>query len=120
MRSHTPITEPVQWTAPRSLHSALCKRSNPRQLVPKRLCNRCVFFCPMTAINGAEFGVVVSDEQYFSVWPTHRKLPFGWHFTGPTGTRAEMQQLVEQQFVSTISSTRLTPERQFRNSQSAD
>jgi len=74
----------------------------------------------MTTIKGAEFGVVVSDEQYFSVWPTHRKLPFGWHFTGPTGTRAEMQQLVEQQFVPTIPSTCLTPERQFRNSQSAD
>jgi uncharacterized protein YbdZ (MbtH family) len=74
----------------------------------------------MTAIKGAEFGVVVSDEQVFSVWPTRRKLPLGWHFTGPTGTQAEMQGLVEQQFVPTIPSTYLTPESQFRNSQSAD
>jgi uncharacterized protein YbdZ (MbtH family) len=53
----------------------------------------------MTASRDAEFGVVFSDAQYFSVWLTHRKLPFGWHFTGPTGTQAEMQALVEQQFV---------------------
>ena len=120
MRLHTIIIEPVQCTTPNPLRRVLCKRSEPRQLVPKHFCTRCVFFCLMTAIKGAEFGVVVSDERYFSVWPMHRRLPSGWHFTGPTGTKAEMQELVEQQFVPTIPSTYLTPERQFRNSQSAD
>ena len=44
-------------------------------------------------------GIVVNDADQFSVWLTHRRLPIGWRYTGPTGTRAQMHELVTQQFV---------------------
>ena len=74
----------------------------------------------MKYIDSIEFGIVCNEDRQFSIWPAHLPLPSGYAFTGPTGSRTEMLALVEQQFVPTIPSTHLAPERQFRNSQSAD
>jgi MbtH protein len=35
------------------------------------------------------YQVVVNHEQQYSLWPTDRELPPGWHTTGPAGTREE-------------------------------
>jgi MbtH protein len=35
------------------------------------------------------YQVVVNDEQQYSLWPTGRDLPLGWHPAGRTGTREE-------------------------------
>jgi MbtH protein len=66
------------------------------------------------------FGIVVNDEDQFSVWPTHRRLPIGWRYTGPTGTRAQMHELVRQHFVETIPSTYISRESRHRDSSWAD
>jgi MbtH protein len=57
------------------------------------------------------YGIIVNTERQFGVWPAHRKLPRGWHFTGPTGTRAEMEQLLREQFVETLPTPLITPGR---------
>jgi len=70
---------------------------------------------------GAEFGIIATDEHRLSVWPTHRGLPSGWHFVGPTGTQAEMQEeLARQRFAETIPVTYITPDKWSRASQWAD
>ena len=68
----------------------------------------------------AEFGIIVTDEHQFGVWPTHQTLPLGWHFTGLTGTQAEMEVLLLQRFVKTTPVTHITPDKRFRASQWAD
>lgn len=47
-----------------------------------------------------EFGIVKGEVEY-SVWPTRHPLPAGYTYTGPVGTRAEMETLLAQQFVET-------------------
>lgn len=47
------------------------------------------------------FAIIVNGSNEFGVWPTPWKLPAGWRFTGPTGTRSEMEELLRQQFVET-------------------
>ena len=71
-----------------------------------------------------EFGIIVNivdDEHQFCVWPMHRPLPFGWFFTGLTGSQAEMEVSLRQQFVETIPATHITPDKwSSRASQWAD
>jgi uncharacterized protein YbdZ (MbtH family) len=74
----------------------------------------------MSNIEIAEFGIVVNEEQQFSVWPLHLKLMPGCRFAGPVGTITEMQALVQQQFIETIPATYNTLEERFRNSQHSD
>jgi len=69
---------------------------------------------------GAEFGIIVADGHQFSVWPMHREVPFGWFFSGLTGTQAEMEVLLLQRFVKTTPVTHITPDKRFRTSQWAD
>jgi uncharacterized protein YbdZ (MbtH family) len=52
-----------------------------------------------------DFGIIVNDDAQCVVWPTYQKPPQGWRFTAAQGTRAEMQELVEQQFVPTVPAT---------------
>jgi MbtH protein len=33
------------------------------------------------------FRVVVNDEEQYSIWPTDRELPAGWHEEGTNGTK---------------------------------
>ena len=74
----------------------------------------------MDTVKRALFGIVVNDEHQFSVWPTHRRLPPGWSYTGPTGTRAEMQAAVRQQFVETVPATYSARDKRFGESKWVD
>ena len=47
------------------------------------------------------FAIIVNGSNEFGVWPMQWKLPQGWNFIGPTGTRSEMEELLRQQFVET-------------------
>jgi MbtH protein len=40
--------------------------------------------------------VVVNHEEQYSIWPTDRDLPKGWHGVGKTGTREECLTHIEQ------------------------
>ena len=73
----------------------------------------------MNVVKRAVFGIVVNDDHQFSVWPTHRRLPSGWSYTGPTGTRAEMHEAVRQQFVETVPATYIARDWRLRASQEA-
>ncbi len=59
----------------------------------------------MNDIDTAEYGIVVNDALQYSIWPTHLALPAGYKFAGTVGTRAEMQELVSQEFVETAPCT---------------
>jgi uncharacterized protein YbdZ (MbtH family) len=67
----------------------------------------------MSNTKDREFGIVVNDEHEFSIWPTHRNLQPGWQYTGPTGTYMEMQEFLEQQFITTRAATYLRAETRF-------
>jgi MbtH protein len=34
-----------------------------------------------------EYAVVLNDEEQYSIWPTDREVPAGWHLDGPRGTK---------------------------------
>jgi MbtH protein len=36
-----------------------------------------------------QYTVVLNDEEQYSIWPTGREVPAGWHEVGSTGTKAE-------------------------------
>jgi uncharacterized protein YbdZ (MbtH family) len=74
----------------------------------------------MNDIEFSEFGIVVNEDQQFSVWPTHLRLPPGCRFAGPVGTNLEMQALIQQQFIETTPATYITPDERFRSSQLSD
>ncbi len=71
----------------------------------------------MSNIDNEEFGIIANDDHEFSIWPTHCKLLPQWHYTGPTGTQAEMQDLLSRQFLTTLAATYLRPETRFMDSQ---
>lgn len=74
----------------------------------------------MSKSKSVVYGVVINDEHQFSLWPTHRRLPPGWHFTGPTGTQAEMRELMRQQFIETVPATYIAAGKRFPASRWAD
>ena len=65
----------------------------------------------MDDIDIAEYGIVVNQALQYSIWPTHLALPSGYKFAGTVGTRAEMQELVSQQFVETAPGTYIREQR---------
>lgn len=65
----------------------------------------------MSDIDTAEYGIVVNQELQYSIWPTHLKLPSSHKFAGTVGTRAEMQELLSQQFVETAPCTYIREQR---------
>jgi len=67
----------------------------------------------MSNTKDEEFGIIVNDEHEFSLWPTHCKLLPQWHYTGPIGTHMQMQEMLNQQFVTTRAATYLRPETRF-------
>ena len=71
----------------------------------------------MSNTKDEEFGIIINDDHEFSIWPMHCKLLPQWHYIGPTGTHMEMQEMMNQQFVTTAAATFITPETQFRDSQ---
>jgi MbtH protein len=46
--------------------------------------------------NAIEFQVVMNDEEQYSIWPTDRDLPLGWHAVGKRGTKQECLAHVEE------------------------
>jgi|OpeIllAssembly_1097287.scaffolds.fasta_scaffold69635_2 uncharacterized protein YbdZ (MbtH family) len=74
----------------------------------------------MSKFNSAVFGVIVSDDHRFTIWPTHHRLFPGWHFTGHTGTQAAMQALVEQQFVETVPDMQIGEDQRYRTTELAN
>jgi uncharacterized protein YbdZ (MbtH family) len=65
----------------------------------------------MSDIDTAEYGIVVNEALQYSLWPTHVGLPRGYKFAGTVGTRAEMQELLSQQFVETAPCTYIREQR---------
>ncbi|MDK0524158.1 MbtH family NRPS accessory protein [Streptomyces sp. ML-6] len=39
--------------------------------------------------NETRYGVVINDEEQYSIWPAHREVPAGWRETGTQGTKQE-------------------------------
>jgi MbtH protein len=35
-----------------------------------------------------EFLVVINDEGQYSIWPSYKKVPAGWHLEGMRGNKA--------------------------------
>jgi len=35
------------------------------------------------------YKVVVNDEEQYSIWPSHRDNPRGWHDAGKNGSKAD-------------------------------
>jgi MbtH protein len=64
----------------------------------------------MNKVERVVFAIVANDDGQFSVWPTHRRLPLGWSYIGPTGTRAEMHAWIREQFVETVPATYISRE----------
>jgi uncharacterized protein YbdZ (MbtH family) len=42
-----------------------------------------------------EYAVVVNHEQQYSIWPSGRAIPLGWHATGKTGRKDECLAYIE-------------------------
>lgn len=36
-----------------------------------------------------EYIVLVNEEEQYSLWPSFKSIPSGWHATGPKGSRKE-------------------------------
>lgn len=44
----------------------------------------------------AVYVVLVNSERQYSLWPTFREIPAGWIATGPSGSRKECLQWIEE------------------------
>lgn len=42
------------------------------------------------------FEVVVNHEEQYSIWPSDREVPAGWHTSGKRGTRSECLAYIEE------------------------
>lgn len=40
--------------------------------------------------------VVVNDEEQYSIWPSYRELPLGWHGAGMTGPKSECLEYIKE------------------------
>lgn len=56
----------------------------------------------MSLSESEDYGIVVNGARQFGIWSLDRKLPPGWSFTGPIGTREEMSALLRRQLVETV------------------
>jgi MbtH protein len=43
----------------------------------------------MTDTDTRRYDVVRNDEDQYSIWPTGRPLPTGWHAVGVSGSKAD-------------------------------
>ncbi|WP_310620086.1 MbtH family protein [Flexibacterium corallicola] len=43
-----------------------------------------------------EYIVLINDEEQHSLWPSFKEIPLGWKQVGPTGTKAECLEYVEE------------------------
>lgn len=42
------------------------------------------------------FKVVINHEEQYSIWPADRENALGWRDAGPTGTKAECLEYIQQ------------------------
>jgi uncharacterized protein YbdZ (MbtH family) len=50
----------------------------------------------------AQYGIISNADGQFGTWPTNRRLPMGWRYTGVTGTQAELLAVLRTQYVETL------------------
>lgn len=50
----------------------------------------------------APYGIIANGQGQYGTWPTHRRLPGGWRYTGMTGTQAELLAVLRLQYVETL------------------
>lgn len=50
----------------------------------------------------AQYGIISNADGQFGTWPTNRRLPTGWRYTGVTGTQAELLVILRTQYVETL------------------
>lgn len=55
-----------------------------------------------SAAPAAQYGIISNADGQYGTWPTHRRLPAGWRYTGVTGTQAELLAVLRTQFVETL------------------
>jgi MbtH protein len=55
-----------------------------------------------SAASAAQYGIISNASGQYGTWPTHRRLPAGWRYTGVTGTQAELLAVLRTQFVETL------------------
>lgn len=51
---------------------------------------------------GTSYGIISNGRGQYGTWPTHRRLPEGWRYTGVTGTQAELLAVLRLQYVETM------------------
>jgi len=44
----------------------------------------------------ADYQVVVNDEEQYSLWPSVKRIPPGWHAAGYSGPKAAVLARIEQ------------------------
>jgi MbtH protein len=45
------------------------------------------------------YDVVINHEEQYSIWPTYKSLPSGWHTVGRQGTKAECLAHIDEVWV---------------------
>lgn len=43
-----------------------------------------------------EYRVLVNHEEQYSLWPSFKEIPNGWRQVGPTGTKKECLDYIEE------------------------
>lgn len=44
----------------------------------------------------AEFEVVMNHEEQYSIWPSYKEMPGGWHAVGKKGPKADCLAYIEE------------------------
>jgi MbtH protein len=53
------------------------------------------------AVSGEEddaivYAVVINDEEQYSIWPSQKALPCGWHAVGKQGRKADCLKYIDE------------------------
>ena len=53
------------------------------------------------AVSGEEddaivYAVVINDEEQYSIWPSQKALPRGWHAVGKQGRKADCLKYIDE------------------------
>ncbi|MBX3604711.1 MAG: MbtH family NRPS accessory protein [Piscinibacter sp.] len=54
------------------------------------------------AASPAQYGIISNGDGQYGTWPTNRRLPNGWRYTGMTGTQSELLLVLRTQYVETL------------------
>lgn len=50
----------------------------------------------MSTEDTTEYRVVINDEGRYSIWPSYKEIPWGWHADDKSGTKAECLAYIEE------------------------